>query len=371
MKYLIAVIIALSLVFLPAGYLFSNHAPSESVAHASTVPTFTILSIVSDQTVSIKTYNFPANDVFDVLMGPIGTQAINGIWVASQPSGSGGTLTATYDIHDALKGSYQIAIRLQSSTGSGYYAYNWFYNNSTAGLPPSPGWSGTGYTGYPSFTILSVIRNQSVTIQTYNLTPDDSFVVTMGPMGTRGINGYIVATTDSGTGGSQQLTYTIPTELYDSYQISIRMQSSASGYYAYNWFYNNTTGGTGGPEVPTPTPVATATPGPTPTAVPPPAPGYTGYPTFSIVSVVRNQSVTIQTYNLPPNDTFVITMGPMGTRGINGYIVGTTDSGVGDSQQYSFAIPPELYDSYQISIRMQSPYSGYYAFNWFYNNTYP
>jgi len=371
MKYLSAVIIALLLVFLPAGYLFADQAPSDSVAHASTIPTFTIMSVVTDQTVTIKTYNFPANDVFDVLMGPMGTQAFNGIWVASQPSGTGGTLTATYDIPDALKGSYQIAIRLQSSTGSGYFAYNWFYNSSSAGLPPSPGDPGTVYSGYPTFTILSVIRNQSVTIQTYNLPPNDSFVVTMGPMGTRGINGYVVTTTDSGAGGSQQLTYTIPPALYDSYQISIRMQSPSSGYYAYNWFYNNTTGGTGGPAVPTPTPEPTAIPGPTPTAVPPPAPGYTGYPTFSIVSVVRNQSVTIQTYNLPPNDTFVVTMGPMGTRGINGYVVGTTDSGVGGTQQYSFAIPPELANSYQISIRMQSPYSGYFAYNWFYNNTYP
>jgi hypothetical protein len=86
---------------------------------------------------------------------------------------------------------------------------------------------------------------------------------------------------------------------------------------------------------------------------------------------VRDQSVTIQTYNLPPNDTFVITMGPMGTRGINGYVVASTDSGVGGAQQFSYAIPPELYGSYQISIRIQSPYSGYYAYNWFYNNSYP
>ena len=129
MKYLTAVIIALLLVFLPGGYLFANQAPDNSVAHASTIPTFTILSVVTDQTVTIKTYNFPANDVFNVLMGPMGTQAINGIWVASQPSGSGGTFTATYVIPDALKVSYQIAIRLQSSTGLGYFAYNWFYNN--------------------------------------------------------------------------------------------------------------------------------------------------------------------------------------------------------------------------------------------------
>jgi hypothetical protein len=110
MKYITAVFIALLLVFLPAGYLFANPTPGESVAHASTIPTFTILSVVTDQTVTIKTYNFPANDVFDVLMGPMGTQAINGIWVASQSSGSGGTLTATYDIPDALKGSYQMVL---------------------------------------------------------------------------------------------------------------------------------------------------------------------------------------------------------------------------------------------------------------------
>jgi len=371
MKYITAVIMALLMVSLPGGFLFANQAPSDSVAHASTIPTFTILSVVTDQTVTIKSYNFPANDTFDVLMGPMGTRAINGIWVTSQPSGNGGTFTATYDIPEALKGSYQIAIRLQSSTGSGYFAYNWFYNNSTAGLPPSPGLPGSGYTGYPTFSILSVIRNQSVTVQAYNLPPNDSFVVTMGPMGTRGINGIVVTTTDSGAGGAQQFTYTIPAALYNSYQISIRLQSPTSGYYAYNWFYNNTTGGAGGPEVPTPTPGPTATPGPTPSPVPPPPPSYTGYPTFSIVSVVRNQSVTIQTYNLRPNDTYVVTMGPMGTRGVNGYVVATTDSGVGGSQQYSFAVPPQLANSYQISIRMQSPYSGYYAYNWFYNNTYP
>jgi hypothetical protein len=67
----------------------------------------------------------------------------------------------------------------------------------------------------------------------------------------------------------------------------------------------------------------------------------------------------------------VVSMGPMGTRGINGYVIGTTDSGVGGSQQYSYAIPAALANSYQIAIRLQSPYSGYYAFNWFYNNTYP
>ena len=150
----------------------------------------------------------------------------------------------TFDIPAALAGQYQIAIRLQSSTDSGYYAYNWFYNN-TAGAPGGPGGPGgppPGYTGFPIFSITGVLRNKMVTIFTHNLPPNDKFNVTMGPMGTRGINGYLVDTIDSAAGGQQTLTFNIPAELKGSHKISIRLQSiTGSGYYAYNWFFNNTT----------------------------------------------------------------------------------------------------------------------------------
>jgi hypothetical protein len=98
---------------------------------------------------------------------------------------------------------------------------------------------------------------------------------------------------------------------------------------------------------------------------------YSGYPSFSIVSVVPDQSVTIKTYNLPANDSFNVTMGPMYTQGIGGYFVKTVNSGSGGSISYTFTIPSQLAGSYRISIRMQSPTSGYYAYNWFYNNTTP
>jgi hypothetical protein len=55
-------------------------------------------------------------------------------------------------------------------------------------------------------------------------------------MHTQGVNGTLVTTTDSGT-GSFTATYTIPASLKGSAQISIRLQSK-SGYYSYNWFYN-------------------------------------------------------------------------------------------------------------------------------------
>ena len=62
-------------------------------------------------------------------MGAMGTRGVNGIKVATTSAGKGGIFTVTYNIPEALKGSYQIAIRLQSPT-SGYYGYNWFYNNT-------------------------------------------------------------------------------------------------------------------------------------------------------------------------------------------------------------------------------------------------
>ena len=244
MKYLTAALMLLILLVPLAVW------PSITPASASgTIPTFSIVSVVSDKTVTIKTFNFPADDTFKVLMGAMGTRGVNGIKVATTDSGDGGTFQKTYTIPATLQGSFQIAIRLQSTTGSGYFAYNWFYNNTTGaatatpGPTPTPGPSPTprpGYTGFPTFSIVSVERDQTVTIRTSNLPPNDSFTVTMGAMGTRGINGIKVATTDSGKGGTKTLTYDIPTSLKGSRQIAIRLQSPTSGYFAYNWFYNNT-----------------------------------------------------------------------------------------------------------------------------------
>lgn len=233
MKRFFTILMAIGLL-LPAVVAF----PTTHAQASWTIPTFSIVSVVPDKSVTIQTYNFPASDSFDVLMGPIGTKGINGIKVATTASGKGGSFQATYSIPTGLKGTYQIAIRLQSPY-SGYYAYNWFYNH-TGGTKPPPPPPPPNYYGIPTFSIQSVARDTSVTIWTTNLPPNDTFDVFMGPMGTKGINGIKVASTATGKGGSQQLTYNIPAGLKGSYQIAIRMQSPTSGYFAYNWFYNNT-----------------------------------------------------------------------------------------------------------------------------------
>lgn len=233
---------------LPALAMFAMLAILIGVAPAqgSTIPTFSIVSVIADQSVTVETYNFPANQNFVVTMGPMGTQGINGIVVATTNSGAGGTFRATYTVPDALKGSYQIAIRMQTTHQYPYYAYNWFYNNTTTGnvgkggegTPPT---TPPAYTGIPTFSVCSVVQNQSVTIKTNNFPANQAFTVTMGPFGTQGIGGIVVGTMNSGVGGALAATFPIPAQLAGSSLISIRAQTAhAYPYFAYNWFWNNT-----------------------------------------------------------------------------------------------------------------------------------
>lgn len=345
MKRLISILFTIVLML----SFFAPAAAKEvgpGIQHYVWYPYFYILSVVPNQSVTIQAYNFPANDSFTVTMGAYGSLGIGGTVVGTTSSGSGGSFVATYTIPSNLVGSYRIAIRLQSPT-SGYYAYNWFYNNVSTTPAPTPI---PGYSGHPYFYINSVVKDTSVTIQAYNFPPDDTFTVTMGPYGSLGIGGTVVSTTSTGSGGGFTATYNIPAGLAGSYRIAIRLQSPTSGYYAYNWFYNNSSSST-----PAPTPI----------------PGYSGYPYFSINAVVKDTSVTIKAYNFPPDDTFTVTMGPYGSLGIGGTVVGTTATDGGGGFTATYNIPASLAGSYRIAIRLLSPTSGYFAYNWFYNNTTP
>lgn len=224
----------------------------------------------------------------------------------------------------------------------GPYCYNWPYCYGTGG----PTYS------VPAFTIVNVVPGSQVTIQTTNFAVGETFDVLMNYYGTLGVGGIKVASITT-TAASEQFTFTIPPALASQYQIALRLQSTTTATYAYNWF-NNTTGnyGTGGPVVPTV----------------PTGPIYFGVPSFQITGISANNSVTITTYNFPANDTFNAFMGYYGTAGIGGIYVGSVNSGAGGTQTFSFTIPPQLYGQAQIAIRLESPTSRYFAYNWFWNN---
>ena len=318
---------------------------SIDTVQASTIPTFSIVSVVEDSKVTIKTYNFPKNIDFKVTMGKYGTRGIGGTLITTTNSGEGGSLSLTYDIPAGLKGLDRIAIRLEGTTG-GYYSYNWFWNNTSevsSGTTP-------GYSGIPTFSIVSVEEDSKVTIKTNNFPKDVDFKVLMGKYGTKGIGGTLVTTTNSGDGGVLTLTYDIPAGLKGLDRIAIRLEATSGGYYAFNWFWNNDS------EVAAPVT---------------PVPGYTGIPTFMITAVVEDTTVTIKTNNFPKDVEFKVLMGKYGTAGIGGFEVATTDSGDGGALTLTYNIPDSLKGLDRIAIRLQATSGGYYAYNWFWNNTYP
>lgn len=353
-KYLASLVLAVTFLLIPAGSELLN-----PVASQWAVPTVQIIGVEQDVSVTVRTHNFPAYQTFTVTMGPMGSRGVGGYVVGTINSGTGGTFDATFPIPPALYGSYQIAVRLQTSHLYPYYAYNWFYNNSTAGTggPEQPPQTPTpGYSGVPTFRIVDVVADDTVTIETNNYPAGQKFFVTMGPMGSKGIGGYAAGSFDSGAGGTLVLTFDIPEALNGSYQIALRAQTThAYPYYSYNWFYNNTTNGspgTGGPpETPPPT---------------------TGIPTMWITKVVRDSSVTFQTSNYPAGQTFDVYMGPMGSQAIDGTWVGQFHSGSGGAFEVMVPIPAELYGSAQIAVRAQTSHAyPYYSYNWFFNTTTP
>ena len=353
MKYLISIILAVVILVPPL------QAITGFTAEAATIPTISIVSVVSDQSVTIRTNNFPANRTFTARMDVRGNRAIGGTVVGTLESGSGGTLTATFNIPQSLRGTSQIAIRLDSTTG-GYFSYNWFVNTTRAATPAPGTPAPTPITGIPTFSIQSVVAGQSVTVLTRNFPANRTFTVRMGAIGTRAIGGTVVGTLESGTGGALTATFNIPEGLRSSRQVAIRMDSTTGGFFAYNWF-NNTTVTAPGTPAPTPAP---GTPAPTPT------PGFTGIPTFRIQSVVQGTSVTILTNNFPPNQTFTARMAVRGNRAIGGTVVGTLESGTGGALTATFNIPEGLRSTSQIAIRLDSP-AGFFAYNWFHNTTTP
>ncbi|MCI0519719.1 MAG: hypothetical protein L0Z70_05610 [Chloroflexi bacterium] len=359
MKYLASLLLVAFMVLSPFGAPLQHGAANAASPAYTGYPTFSIVSVVKDASVTIKVVNLPANDEFRVRMGKMGTRGVNGVKAGSFGSGDGSVETLTFDIPAELHGLKQISIRIESKTGSGYFAYNWFYNNpsgSTGGADTGGSTSGD-YTGYPTFSIKDVVKDSKVTIRTSNLPPDDKFVVKMGKMGTRGVNGVKGVEFDTGAGGAQTFSFDIPADLHGLYQIAIRIESvTGSDYYAYNWFYNNTASASSGGSSGTGGAVS----------------DYSGYPTFTISAVVRNQTVTIKIKNLPPDDEFRVRMGYYGTLGVGGYKVISLDTLAGGAQTHTFNIPAELKNQQKIAIRLESKTgSGYYAYNWFWNNTTP
>ncbi len=215
------------------------------------------MGVQQDTNVTIQTYNFPSNVFFNVKIGRSSGGGYDWKDLPNLDTGNGGDFKAVINIPPEFAGVNQLVVRLVQAKKNGkvFHVDQWFSN-----IPGGSGYGGrnnnsnpynsnpynyinSGYGGYgciPTIWIASVNRNSTVTVQTNNFPANTDFQVLMGPMGTHGF-GYYVSTFNSGGGGAMTLTFPIPPQLYGAYQVSIRTQNQWSGYYSYNWFYNNTT----------------------------------------------------------------------------------------------------------------------------------
>ena len=216
----------------------------------------------------------------------------------------------------------------------------------------------------PVFYITQVDRDNTVTIQTFNFPAGDTFTVRMNYYGTLGLGGTIVGSQNSGAGGTFSATYPIPAAYHGLDRIAIRLDSPTTGYYSFNWFWNFDHPGVAPTAGPSPTP------GPAPTAGPvagyPPAGPWT-IPLFWITNVSRDNTVSIVATNFTTNDNYKVLMNYYGTLGIGGTEVATQPTDGTGAFSATYNIPPGLYGLDRIAIRLQSPTSGYYSFNWFWN----
>ena len=318
--------------------LLSLFVLSTNINHiiAGAIPTTSIVDVAKNSTVTVRTYDFPADQDFIVTMGKFGTRGIAGYVVTTLSSGAGGSFDVTLTIPTALYDLDKISVRFESAEG--YYAYDWFYNNDN-NIPSENPVVVTTPAKIPTTSIKSVEQGVSVTIITYDFPADQTFAVTMGDFGTRGVGGISVANTYSGSGGSFEVTYIIPTTLVDNEKIAIRLESP-EGFFAYDWFVNTENGSESAE--------------------------YSGIPTTSIKSVDPGVSVTVTTYNFPADVDFNITMGEYGTQGVNGTYIKTINSGTGGSFDVEINIPALYANEHLLAIRFQS--SGpFHAYDWFVN----
>ena len=318
-------------------------------------PFFSIKAVEAEKNVTISAKDFPKEVEFVVRMGKEGTRGINGIIAAEVKSSDTGAFEATFPIPTELANEKVIAIRLDAKVG-GWYAYNWFYNKTAsvpAPQPSEPTPLPAPVVQFPTFSIKAVEKGTTVTISGKDFPKETEFTVLMGKYGTAGINGTHVAEFNTGEGGALEATFDIPAALAGDVKIAIRLEAKTGGYFAYNWFWNNTA------TVPAPQPSE-------PTPLPAPV---VKFPTFSITAVAKGTTVSISGIDFPKETEFTVLMGKYGTAGIDGIQVAEFNTGEGGALEATFEIPAALAGDVQIAIRLQAKTGGWFAYNWFWNNT--
>lgn len=315
-----------------------------------------IVSVEAGKSVTIKAENFPANKEFRVLMNRIGTLGEDGTHVGVARTDRNGTFTAKFDIPGSLRSQSRVAIRIEATDRSGYYAYNWFNNvtsssGSASSTSTSPVATSTSSSGL-RLSVTSVVEDSSVTIEGAHFPAEASFSVWMMWKNNQNVTHSVqVGTVRSGRDGAIKATVKFPAEVRDRVMLAVMVRStSGSVTSAATWFLNaNSQKGTG-------------------SGAPPSSQDQLPY--IRVVAVVEGDEVTIKGYNFPAGKRFDVLMDKNGTTAEDGIEVDSIRIGSSGDFTATFDIPNKLEGRDQIAIRVEaSDGSGYYAYTWFENET--
>jgi LysM repeat protein len=175
---------------------------------------------------------------------------------------------------------------------------------------------------------LSVDEDSWVELQGTGLAKNSRYTVSMFRQNLPAHGSYRAGTVVTDSKGTFNETFSLPSAMRDVAKVGVTI-SNAAGDRASNWFINadleGNTGGLGAAAL-----------------------------TASIVSVRHDQWVRIRTANLPANVAFHVTMGKSGSKGVNGFDVGTLVDEDGGAVRATFDIPDELQGRSRLDLRLEN-----------------
>jgi len=201
--------------------------------NAAVTVNFEVIAVKADESVTIRTKDFPIKTKFTVRMDVAGERAVDGIQVAEFDSGKGGKVEATFPIPGELKGKVILAIRMDSKDG--YEAYNWFFNRTMVLATPDPNRK-------PEIAFSDVKKNASAVISAKNMPVNTTFTVRIGPAVTFYRDYVHLEKVTSAADGTLKFTAQIPKALQDKNAENIMVRIDGGGTYVYS-IYQNIDGG--------------------------------------------------------------------------------------------------------------------------------
>lgn len=187
-------------------------------------------SVKEDLSVTLQGKALTANTAYTIYLSNYKLSQGTNYLLATVTTTNDGSFAGTYTLPSKLKDVSKIKIVVLNSAGD--TASNWFYNLTTN--------SNTGGINSPVLTlsVLSVKEGKTVKIQASNLLPGLTYQVTMGKTGTAGVDGIVVGTIKSTSGGSVTVTFDIPEDLANRSKLDLRVENKSYDVATYMAFDN-------------------------------------------------------------------------------------------------------------------------------------